>query len=91
MKRNPAVLAIAVLLLAAGQNSVSAATSDIAGHTRADRFAPGKHQFYVWCADGQDRLAAQDGQSAEDARLQLAASGQMAGACRLTWQGRIRS
>lgn len=64
-----------------------AATSDILSHSRADRFAPGRHQFYAWCANGQDRVVAQEGRSAEDARGQLAASEQ---GCRLAWQGRIR-
>ena len=83
MKTHSVALAAAVLALSAGTGL--AATSDIASHTRADRFAPGKHQFYAWCANGQDRLVSQDGSSAEDARSKLATDG-----CRLTWQGRIR-
>jgi hypothetical protein len=83
MKTHSIALATALLALSAGAGS--AATSDIASHTRADRFAPGKHQFYAWCANGQDRLVAQDGSSAEDARSKLASDG-----CRLAWQGRIR-
>ena len=72
-------------------NAGIAATSDIAGHQRADFYAPGKHQFYAWCADGQDRLVAQSGASAKDAEAKLMTS-QMAGSsCRLSWQGRIRS
>ena len=83
MKTHSVALAAALLALSAGAGS--AATSDIASHNRADRFAPGKHQFYAWCADGQDRLIAQDGNSAEEARARLATEG-----CRLAWQGLIR-
>jgi len=83
MKTHSVALAAALLTLSAGAGW--SATSDIASHSRADRFAPGKHQFYAWCANGQDRLVAQDGDSAEDAKLKLAANG-----CRLAWQGRIR-
>ena len=68
-----------------------AATSDIASHQRADFYAPGKHQFYAWCADGQDRLVAQSGFSARDAETKLFASQKVANACRLAWQGRIHS
>lgn len=78
-----AALVAALLTLSAGTGV--AATSDIASHSRADRFAPGKHQFYAWCPDGQDRLVAQEGRTAEDARSRLSALG-----CRLAWQGRIR-
>jgi hypothetical protein len=83
MKTHP--LALAAALLALSASAGLAATSDVASHTRADRFAPGKHQFYAWCANGQDRLVSQDGISAEDARSKLATEG-----CRLAWQGRIR-
>jgi hypothetical protein len=83
MKTHSVALAAAFLALSAGAGL--AATSDIASHSRADRFAPGKHQFYAWCANGQDFAVAQDGRSAEDARSKLAANG-----CRLAWQGRIR-
>ena len=83
MKTRSAALAAAVLALSAG--AALAATSDIASHSRADRFAPGKHQFYAWCANGQDRLVSQEGSSAEDARSRLVIEG-----CRLSWQGRIR-
>ncbi len=86
MKTHLVALAAAALTLSA--NAGWSATSDIASHNRADRYAPGKHQFYAWCADGQDRLVAQDGRSAEDAKAQLAKAQQ---GCRLAWQGRIRS
>jgi len=80
------ICAAAALLLSAGAGM--AATSDIVSHKRADFFAPGKHQFYAWCADGQDRLISQNGVSAKDAEAKLA---EKAGACRLVWQGRIHA
>ena len=64
-----------------------AATSDIASHQRADFYAPGKHQFYVWCQGGQDRLVARSGLSAKDAETKILLS--QKSACRLAWQGRI--
>ena len=76
----------AALILSAGPGI--AATSDIASHQRADFYAPGKHQFYAWCADGQDRLVAQSGFSAGDAEVKLT---QKMASCRLAWQGRIHS
>lgn len=79
------VLAAASALLVFSAGLALGATSDIASHNRADRFAPGKHQFYAWCPDGQDRLVTQDGRSAEEARSKLGTLG-----CRLAWQGRIR-
>jgi hypothetical protein len=82
------VCAAAALAFSAGAGM--AATSDITSHQRADLYAPGKHQFYAWCADGQDRLVSQNGLSAKDAEGKLLASQNLA-SCRLAWQGRIRS
>ena len=65
-----------------------AATSNITSTRRADFYAAGKHQFYAWCADGQDRILRQDGVSAPDAGSKLT---QKAAGCRLSWQGRIAS
>ena len=65
-----------------------AATSNITSTHRADFYAAGKHQFYAWCADGQDRILRQDGVSAPDAGSKLV---QKAAGCRLSWQGRIAS
>jgi hypothetical protein len=87
--KKPIITAVAALLLS-GTAGI-AATSDIAGHQRADFYAPGKHQFYAWCADGQDRLVAQSGVSAKDAEAKLMTSQKVATSCRLSWQGRIRS
>jgi hypothetical protein len=87
--RKRIIFSAAALILSAGAGV--AATSDIASHQRADFYAPGKHQFYAWCADGQDRLLAQSGFSARDAETKVFASQKMANACRLAWQGRIHS
>jgi len=81
------IYATAALILSG--SAALAATSDIASHQRTDFYAPGKHQFYAWCADGQDRLVAQSGESAKDAETKLAQK--VAGSCRLSWQGRIHS
>ena len=87
--KKPILYAVAALIFT-GQAGI-AATSDIASRRRTDFYAPGKHQFYAWCADGQDRLVAQSGDSAKDAEGKLLASQKVAGSCRLAWQGRIRS
>jgi len=83
MKRH--VLLVAGLLLLNG--AAMASTTDIASHRRADFYAPGTHQFYMWCAENQDRIVSEKGQSAIEAMARL---GKPA-ACHFTWQGRISS
>ena len=83
------VLSTVALLLSTG--AAMADISDIASHRRADFYAPGKHQFYAWCANGQDRRIAQTGETARDAESRLLASEKVASSCRLAWQGRIHS
>jgi hypothetical protein len=83
------LLSAAVLVVSTG--TAMAATSDISSHRRADFYAPGKHQFYAWCSNGQDRRIAQSGDSARDAEARLLASQKVAESCRLAWQGRIPS
>ena len=83
------ILAAAALILSG--TAGFAATSDVSSHRRADFYASGKHQFYAWCADGQDRLVSQTGTSANDAQAKLMASQKVANSCRLSWQGRIPS
>ena len=83
------VLSTAALLLSTGV--AMADISDIASHRRTDFYAPGKHQFYAWCSNGQDRRIAQSGDSARDAEARLLASQKVAESCRLAWQGRIPS
>jgi hypothetical protein len=80
---------VSAAALVASSGIAMAATSDISSHRRADFYAPGKHQFYAWCSNGQDRRLAQTGESARDAEAKLAQT--VAGSCRLTWQGRIPS
>lgn len=75
-------------VLALSATAALAATSDITSSRRADLTQAGTHQFYAWCADGQDRVLRQEGASARDARTRLQAD--HAG-CRLTWQGRIHA
>ena len=87
--KKPIVCAAASVILSG--SAALAATSDIASHRRSDFYAPGKHQFYAWCADGQDRLVAQNGATANDAEGKLMASQKVANSCRLSWQGRIHS
>jgi len=58
---------------------------------QADFFAPGKHQFYVWCAGGTDYMAIQSGTSAEEAQMRLYNDNKHAGKtnCWPVWQGRV--
>jgi len=83
------IICAAAALILSG-TAAFAATSDIASHRRSDFYAPGKHQFYAWCADGQDRLVAQNGATANEAEGKLLAS-QSLGGCQLSWRGRIPS
>jgi hypothetical protein len=83
------ICSTAALLLSFG--TAMADTTDIGTHRRADFYAPGKHQFYAWCANGQDRRVAQTGESARDAEDRLLASHTVSDSCRLSWQGRIHS
>jgi len=75
-------------VLALSATAAFAATSDITSMRRADFTQAGTHQFYAWCADGQDRVLRQQGASARDARTRLQAG---YSGCRLTWQGRIHA
>lgn len=74
--------------LALSATAAFASTTDIASSRRAEFSQAGTHQFYAWCANGQDRVLRQKGSSARDAQAQLAASHE---GCRLTWQGRIHA
>jgi hypothetical protein len=76
-----------VLVAVAG---VAVAATLTSSH-QTDFFAPGKHQFYVWCAGGTDYTAVQRGASAEDAQMLLYNAVKAAGkaACWPVWQGKV--
>jgi hypothetical protein len=76
-----------IALVAAGV----AVADNYASTKQSDFFAPGKHQFYVWCATGNDYTATQKGKSAEDAQMRLYNSVKAGGrsACWPVWQGRV--
>lgn len=61
--------------------------ADFTANTRLDFRAAGKHQFYVFCNDGDDSIRYQAGASAMNAKAQLQAA--LGAACRATWQGRV--
>ena len=56
-----------VLFVAAGV----AAAGNFASDRQVDFFAPGMHQFYVWCSGSNDYLATQRGANAEEAQMAL--------------------
>jgi len=87
MKRVLAAAVGGVLVAVAGV----AVAANFSSSKQADFFAPGLHQFYVWCAGGSDYMAAQSGASAEDAQMQLYNATKRAGKtnCWPVWQGRI--
>jgi len=68
-----------------------ASPSNITTGRRADFYAPGTHKFYVWCADGKDRIAYQYGASAKDAGAKLSEKIAETAKCRPSWEGRIGS
>ena len=76
-----------LLVVAAGV----AVADNLASAKPTDFFAPGKHQFYVWCAKGSDYTAVESGASAEDAQMKLYDAIKAAGhsACWPVWQGKI--
>ena len=88
MKR---VVAAAVGGIVLAVTGVAVAANFASNNRQSDFFAPGKHQFYVWCAGGSDYTAMQDGQSAEDAQMRLYNHVKAIGktSCWPVWQGRI--
>ena len=86
-------------ILAAAAGGVMVAIAGVAvaatftSSKQSDFFAPGRHQFYVWCAGSQDFMAMQDGASAEDAQMRLYNAEKRAGktTCWPVWQGRVSS
>jgi hypothetical protein len=67
-----------------------AVAATLTSSRQADFFAPGQHQFYVWCASGADYTAMESGANAEDAQMRLyeAAKAQGRSACWPVWQGK---
>jgi hypothetical protein len=76
-----------LLIIAAGV----AVADSLASAKPTDFFAPGKHQFYVWCARGGDYVTVQTGTSAEDAQMKLYDATKAKGhsTCWPVWQGRV--
>ena len=89
IKRVLGATAGGILLAVTG---VAVAANFTSSH-QTDFFAPGKHQFYVWCAGGGDYTAYQQGNSAEDAQMKLynAAKAQGRTTCWPVWQGKVSS
>jgi hypothetical protein len=87
MKRVLAAVAGGMIFAAA---SVAVA-DNLASSKQTDFFAPGRHQFYVWCAGGKDYTAVQTGRSAEDAQMKLYNAAKATGhaACWPVWQGKL--
>ncbi len=79
-----AAVAGGIALAAAGV----AVADNYASTKQTDFFAPGKHQFYVWCSGGNDYTATQKGKSAEDAQMRLYKAVSRS-ACWPVWQGRV--
>lgn len=79
--------AVAGLIVAAGV----ALAGNFASNHNGDYFAPGTHQFYVWCAGAQDYVATESGNSATDAQTRLYEKNKRAGkaSCWPVWQGRV--
>lgn len=80
---------VAGLIVAAG----IAVAGNFSSSHRADFFAPGTHQFYVWCAGAKDYRATESGSSASDAQMKLYDKAKRAGhpTCWPVWQGRVAS
>ncbi|MDE1938189.1 MAG: hypothetical protein KGI68_04140 [Alphaproteobacteria bacterium] len=79
--------AVGMMVAAAGV----AVADSYASNKQVDFFAPGKHQFYVWCASGKDFTTVEKGKSAEDAQMKLynAVKAEGRSACWPVWQGRV--
>lgn len=79
--------AVAGVIIAAGV----AVAGNFSSNHRADFFASGTHQFYVWCAKSPDYLATEHGSSASDAQTKLYEKAKKQGkdTCWPVWQGRI--
>lgn len=68
-----------------------AVASNLLSSAHSDFYAPGEHQFYVWCAGSSDHMATEPGRNAEDAQMKLYAAEKLLGhaTCWPVWQGRV--
>jgi hypothetical protein len=87
VKRITAAVVGGILVGLAG----AAVASNFATSQQSDFFAPGKHQFYVWCAGSSDYVATSTGKNAEDAQMRLYNANKAHGraTCWPVWQGRV--
>jgi hypothetical protein len=88
MMRLWTALAVGLMVTAAGV----AVADNLSSDKQTDFFAPGRHQFYVWCQDGADYTTVQRGFSAEDAQMRLYNTVKAKGrpACWPVWQGKVQ-
>jgi hypothetical protein len=79
--------AVAGVIVAAGV----ALAGNFSSNHNGDFFAPGTHQFYMWCAGAPDYMATQSGSSATDAQMRLYEKSKKEGksTCWPVWQGRV--
>ncbi|HEY3778213.1 MAG TPA: hypothetical protein VGL35_09150 [Rhizomicrobium sp.] len=89
MRRVLGVVAVCALFAGAGV----AAAGNFASDQGADFYAPGQHQFYVWCPSSSNYMTTESGSNAEDAQLRLYRATKAAGRaeCWPLWQGRVRT
>ncbi|MGH6890325.1 MAG: hypothetical protein ACREHF_14210 [Rhizomicrobium sp.] len=89
MRRVLGLVAVCALIAGAGV----ATAGSFASNKEADYYAPGQHQFYVWCPNSSNYLTTEAGRNAEDAQLRLYQASKMAGhsECWPLWQGRVRA
>ncbi|HEX3666428.1 MAG TPA: hypothetical protein VHU23_14480 [Rhizomicrobium sp.] len=82
------LLTAATIFTAAGMATASNFTSS----AQTDYYAPGAHQFYMWCPASSNYMAMETGKSAEDAQLRLYDAAKATGrnGCWPVWQGRAR-
>jgi hypothetical protein len=68
-----------------------AVAANFLSSAQTDFYAPGKHQFYVWCSGSPDYMATATGADAEDAQMKLYDSTKASGhsTCWPVWQGRV--
>ncbi|HTT83197.1 MAG TPA: hypothetical protein VMF67_06935 [Rhizomicrobium sp.] len=88
-KRFLVILAAGAIFTGAGV----AAAGNFTSSAQSDFYAPGEHQFYMWCPASEDYMATETGRNAEDAQLRLYDASKAAGraGCWPVWQGRLRT